>query len=591
MDRSAERSDDRLNGASVERAYRPGSTRPDRPTFEQSLVARLVAHGKLDEGGAERALRLRASSEERLEEILTKLGLVQERDVAAAISMELGLPLVDPTEYPDAPVLDGASPKFLRQRHILPLSDAGDRVILAVTDPLDDYAVRSFSLLTGKPVEIRLGTPSDVELAYERLYGGQKNSINQIVNEIGAEEGIADEDIDRLRDLASEEPVIRLVNTLISRAAESRASDIHIEPFLNRLRVRFRVDGVLREGATPPHRLRAAIVSRIKIMAKLNIAERRLPQDGRIRIAIRGRDYDIRVATVPSLHGEGVTMRILDHSNLVEDFTELGFASDTLARYLDLIARPQGILLVTGPTGSGKTTTLYTSLFRLNTPEKKIFTVEDPIEYQLDGVNQVQVKPQIKLTFAEILRTLLRHNPDIIMIGEMRDFETAQIAIQAALTGHLVLSTLHTNDAATSITRLLDMKVEDYLVTSTVNGVVAQRLVRRLCEACRRPRHELPQFYRRVGLTALLGDRDGPIYEAVGCERCHGSGYRGQTAVIELLTMTDGLRQRVLRHAEAREIQRQAIDEGMRTMYQDGLLKVLDGTTTIEEVLRVTRDV
>jgi general secretion pathway protein E len=381
------------------------------------------------------------------------------------------------------------------------------------------------------------------------------------------------------------------VNLLIARAVESRASDIHIEPFQNRLAVRYRIDGVLREGATPPPRLRAAIVSRIKIMAKLNIAERRLPQDGRIRIAVRGRDYDLRVATVPTLHGEGITMRILDRTSLVEDFAVLGFRPDALKRYLGLLDQPQGILLVTGPTGSGKTTTLYTSLMRLNTPERKIFTVEDPIEYQMDGINQVQVKPQINLTFAGILRTLLRHNPDIIMIGEMRDFDTAQIAIQAALTGHLVLSTLHTNDAASSITRLLDMKIEDYLVTSTVNGVMAQRLVRKLCEACRQPRRALPELIERIGLPLIAGDADVAIYDPVGCPECHGSGYRGQTAVIEVLALSDAIRRLVLSRAEAREIQRVAVEEGMRTMYQDGLLKVLDGTTTIEEVLRVTRDV
>jgi general secretion pathway protein E len=348
---------------------------------------------------------------------------------------------------------------------------------------------------------------------------------------------------------------------------------------------------VLREGATPPARLRAAIVSRIKIMAKLNIAERRLPQDGRIRIAIRGRDYDLRVATVPTLHGEGVTMRILDRASLVEDFAVLGFEPDTLKRYLDLLDQPQGILLVTGPTGSGKTTTLYTSLLRLNTPEKKIFTVEDPIEYQLEGVNQVQVKTQIKLTFAEILRTLLRHNPDIIMIGEMRDFETAQIAIQAALTGHLVLSTLHTNNAASSINRLLDMKVDDYLVTSTVNGVMAQRLVRRLCEACRKPRAVMPEMIERLGMAPLMNGREPTLYDAVGCEECHGSGYRGQMAVIEVLAVSDAIRRLVLNHAEAREIHRVAVEEGMRTMYLDGLLKAMAGKTTVEEVLRVTRDV
>jgi general secretion pathway protein E len=561
----------------------------DRLSFERSLAARLIAGGKLDEAAADRALRLRAGSEERLEQILTKLGLVHEKDVAHAMSVELGIALVVPEDYPDEPVLDRASPKFLRQAQVLPLLDAPDRLVLAVADPLDEYAVKSLSLLAGKPVEIRIAAPSDVEMHYDRLYGGDKGSLGQIVDEIG-DDG-PDEDVARLRDLASEEPVIRLVNLLIARAVESRASDIHIEPFQNRLAVRYRIDGVMREGPTPPLRLRAAVVSRIKIMSKLNIAERRLPQDGRIRIAIRGRDYDLRVATVPTLHGESVTMRILDRTSLVENFGALGFRPDTLKRYLALLDQPQGILLVTGPTGSGKTTTLYTSLLRLNTPEKKIFTVEDPIEYQLDGVNQIQVKPQIKLTFAEILRTLLRHNPDIIMIGEMRDYETAQIAIQAALTGHLVLSTLHTNNASSTVSRLLDMKVDDYLVTSTVNGVMSQRLVRRLCEACRRPRHVLSEFADHLGLTPLLNGHEPTLYDAVGCDICHGSGYRGQMALIEVLVMTDDMRRLVLNHAEAREIHRLAVDEGMRTMYHDGLLKALDGTTTVEEVLRVTRDV
>jgi general secretion pathway protein E len=566
--------------------------RQERVAFERSLAARLVASGRLEEAAAERALRLRAGSEERLEQILTKLGLVHEKDVAEAMSGELGVPLALPADFPDEPVLESASPKFLRQAQVLPLKDLPERLVLAVADPLNKYPVQSLALLAGKPVEIRIATPSDVELAHERLYGGEKGSLGQIVDEIEQSEEMGpDEDIDRLRDLASEEPVIRLVNLLIARAVESRASDIHIEPFQNRLTVRYRIDGVLREGAMPPARLRAAVVSRIKIMAKLNIAERRLPQDGRIRIAIRGRDYDLRIATVPTLHGEGVTMRILDRTSLVEDFGVLGFRPDTLKRYLELLDQPQGILLVTGPTGSGKTTTLYTSLLRLNTPEKKIFTVEDPIEYQLEGVNQVQVKPQIKLTFAEILRTLLRHNPDIIMVGEMRDFETAQVAIQAALTGHLVLSTLHTNNAAGSINRLLDMKVDDYLVTSTVNGVMAQRLVRRLCEACRKPRQALPELVERMGLKPLMSGRDATLYDPGGCEACHGTGYRGQMAVIEVLALSDAIRRLVLNHAEVREIQRVAIEEGMRTMYQDGLLKALDGLTTVEEVLRVTRDV
>jgi len=564
----------------------------DRVACERAIVARLIATGRLEEAAAEKAFRLQSGNDECLDHILTKLGLVHEKDVAEAMATELGLPIVAPEDYPDMPVVEGASVKFLRQAQVLPLADTRDCLVLAMADPLDPHPVRAFELLCGKPVSVRVAARSDLELAYERLYGGGKGIIGELVDEIQeAEQGGPDEDVDRLRDLASEAPVIRLVNLLIARAVESRASDIHIEPFQNRLAVRYRVDGVLREGATPPPRLRAAIVSRIKIMAKLNIAERRLPQDGRIRIAVRGRDYDLRVATVPTLHGEGITMRILDRASLVEDFTLLGFRPDALSRYLDVLDQPQGILLVTGPTGSGKTTTLYTSLMRLNTPERKIFTVEDPIEYQLDGVNQVQVKPQINLTFAGILRTLLRHNPDMIMIGEMRDFDTAQIAIQAALTGHLVLSTLHTNDAPSSITRLLDMKVEDYLVTSTLNGVMAQRLVRKLCEACRRPRRTLPELIDRTGLSSLARDREVKAYDPVGCPQCHGSGFRGQSAVIEVLVMSDALRRLVLSHAEVREIRRVAIEEGMRTMYQDGLLKVLDGTTTIEEVLRVTRDV
>ena len=588
------------------RTDQPMTTHRDRAAFERALAARLAAAGKLDDAGAERALRLRAGSAERLEQILIKLGLVHERDVAAAVAAELDLPVAARSDYPDEPVLDGANVKFLRSAQLLPLADLPDELVVAMVDPLDAYAIRALEMAAGKPVGIRVALPSDLELAQERLYEGSKGSIGQIVDEIaepghgGAMDGdgsSGDEDVDRLRDLASEAPVIRLVNLLIARAVESRASDIHIEPFQNRLAVRFRIDGVMRDGPTPPTRLRAAIVSRIKIMAKLNIAERRLPQDGRIRIAIRGKEYDLRVATVPTLHGEAVTMRILDRANLVENFDELGFRALPLTTFLGLLDMPQGILLVTGPTGSGKTTTLYTSLLRLNTPDRKIFTVEDPIEYQLDGINQIQVKSQIGLTFAEVLRTLLRHNPDIVMVGEMRDLETAQVAIQAALTGHLVLSTLHTNSASGSITRLLDMQVEDYLVTSTVNGVMAQRLVRRLCEACRRPRRALPEFLDRMGLSAVLDSeighagRDAVLYDPVGCEQCHGSGYRGQVAVIEVLAMTDAIRRLVLARAEAREIHRVAVEEGMRSMYQDGLLKVLDGTTTIEEVLRVTRDV
>jgi general secretion pathway protein E len=381
---------------------------------------------------------------------------------------------------------------------------------------------------------------------------------------------------------------VRIVNRLISKAVESRASDIHIEPLEQNLRVRYRVDGVLREVETPPVQLRAAMISRIKIMARLNIAERRLPQDGRIKLAVRGKDIDLRVATIPTMYGEAVVLRILDRGSVALDFTPLGFEGRALSNYREALVRPNGIILVTGPTGSGKTTTLYTSLIELNTPDRKVLAVEDPIEYQLDGVNQVQIKPQIGLSFAHVLRSMLRHDPDVIMVGEIRDLETAQIAIQAALTGHLVLSTLHTNNAASTLTRLLDMGVEDYLMTSTLNAIVAQRLVRRLCRDCFEPYRPLPEMLEQLGLE---GREDITFWRPVGCPRCNDTGYYGRISINEVLVMSDPIRKQILHHAEATELQRVALGAGMRPMFQDGIEKAAAGVTTIEEVLRVTREV
>jgi general secretion pathway protein E len=565
----------------------------DRRSVERSVAARLVAGGKLDEAALDRVLRLQASSEERLEALLVKLGLASERDVADALSLELGLVIAEASDYPEAPVLEGKlTSKFLRHSAVLPLADGSEGLIMAMVDPLNAYAARAVEMASGRRVVPRIALPSDFETAYARLYDTEKAALGQVADsqgETGADEELL-EDVDRLRDLASEVPVIRLVNQLISRAIDSRASDIHVEPLQNRLLVRYRIDGVLREVASPPTRLRAAIISRVKIMAKLNIAERRLPQDGRIRLAVQGKEFDLRVSTVPTLHGEAVVMRILDRSSLVEDLSTLGFLKETLDPFLKVLDHPQGILLVTGPTGSGKTTTLYTSLMRLNSPERKLFTVEDPIEYQLEGVNQIQVKPQIGLTFAHILRSILRQDPDIIMVGEMRDLETAQVAVQAALTGHLVLSTLHTNSAAGTITRLLDMGVEDYLVTSTVNGVLAQRLVRKLCAHCRESYQALPELAAQLRLPADRGERP-TLYRAKGCERCQGSGYFGRIAVLEFLALSDQIRRLVLNRVTAQEIHRAAAEAGMRSMYEDGIEKAMQGITSIEEVLRVTRDV
>ena len=564
----------------------------DRRQVERSFAARLIRADKIDQGALDRVQRIQSENRDRLDALLVKLGYVSERDAAETLAAELGLVTVKPADYPDSALLNGdVSKKFLHEAGVLPLALTAEGLVLAMVDPLDEFTKRAMEVASGQPIIPRVALATEFETAFHRLYeieGGSRPAIAEKTQDAVDEELL--EDVDRLRDLASEGPVIRLVNQLLARAVEARASDIHIEPFQNRLVVRYRIDGVMREVAEPPLALRAAITSRIKIMAKLNIAERRLPQDGRFRQAIQGRDYDLRISTVPTLHGESVVMRILDRTGLVHDFGALGFAEDSVAPFLRVLEQAQGILLVTGPTGSGKTTTLYTSLMRLNSPEKKLFTVEDPIEYQLEGVNQIQVRPQIELSFAHVLRSILRQDPDIIMIGEMRDLETAQIAIQAALTGHLVLSTLHTNSAAATVTRLLDMGVEDYLVTSTLNGILAQRLVRRLCPNCREPYAALPELVTELRLPQTHGAP--PIfYRAKGCENCMGTGYLGRLAITELLVMTDEVRRLVLRRAEAFELHRAAVAAGMRSMYDDGIRKASRGLTSLEEVLRVTRDV
>ncbi len=561
---------------------------PER--FEKSLGEWLLAEGKLDAAGLERAFRLRGESGERLDVILTKLGMVTEGDMAGILALRLHMPLVRAGDYPDEPVLDQeVSARFLRETRIVPLADTPEGLVLAMADPLDSYAMRAMELIAAKPVIPRVGIPAEVESAIERIYGGAPATIGEIVDDSGGtdDEGTV-EDIERLRDLASEAPVIRLVNLLISRAVEARASDIHIEPFENRLRVRYRIDGVLQEVEAPPNRFRAAVISRVKLMAKLNIAERRLPQDGRVKLAIRGKDIDLRVSTVPAMYGESVVLRVLDKGE-VFDLLALGFDDETLAGFREVLKRPHGIVLVTGPTGSGKTTTLYASLLELNTPEKKILTVEDPIEYQLDGVNQIQVKPQIGLSFANILRSILRQDPDVIMIGEIRDIETAEIAVQAALTGHIVLSTLHTNNAATTIPRLLDMGVKDYLLTSTINAVVAQRLVRTLCGECRKPEPALPGLIDQLGIRRFAGDGTITFFKAAGCDACNGTGYFGRTTVLELMPMNDAIRAKVLDRAEANELERTALENGMRSMFEDGIRKALAGVTSIEEIMRATR--
>jgi general secretion pathway protein E len=397
-----------------------------------------------------------------------------------------------------------------------------------------------------------------------------------------------EEDVEHLRDMASEAPVIRLVNQILSRAVEQRASDIHVEPFENELRVRYRIDGVLHDVDPPSRALTAAIISRIKLMAKLNIAERRLPQDGRIKIRLVGREIDLRVSSLPTLYGESVVLRILDRSSIVVDLDRLGMPRDTLAQFTHMIEQPHGLLLVTGPTGSGKTTTLYGALDKINSPEMKIITIEDPVEYQLRGVNQIHVRSQIGLTFASGLRSIVRQDPDVIMVGEIRDPETAEIAIQAALTGHLVLATLHTNDAAGAVSRLLDMGVEDYLLASSLIGVLAQRLVRVLCVVCKKAVPAGPELAREHGIAGAESLQT--VYEEVGCRECAGTGYRGRSGIYELLPVNEDIRKMILARKPADQIKHTAVEQGMRTLRDDGWRKVAEGVSTVGEVLRVTQD-
>jgi general secretion pathway protein E len=552
----------------------------------------LIERGRLDPAGLERALRVQQETGEKVGSLLVTLGLVAQRDVAEALASQLGLPLVEAAGYPELPILEERiSARFLREARALPLSEDEHELALAMADPTDAYTISAFEMVTGRKVRPLVAIPTELESALERLYGQGKSALGALVGDVEHRDDLAfDADIQQLKDLASEAPVIRLVSLIITNALETRASDIHIEPFENRLIVRYRIDGVLHEIESPPRKLAPAVISRVKIMANLDIAERRLPQDGRIRLRAQGKEIDLRVSTVPTMHGESVVMRILDKGGVALDFKRLGFEDDTLKRFLDVLLEPHGILLVTGPTGSGKTTTLYTALDRLNKPDVKILTVEDPVEYQMPGINQIQVKPQIDLTFANALRSIVRQDPDVIMIGEIRDLETAQIAVQSALTGHLVLSTVHTNDAPSTVNRLLDMGVEDYLLTSTVIGIQAQRLVRTLCPDCREPYTALPELVHELGLSKFGNGGDITLYHARGCKQCANTGYIGRISIIEMMPMTDNIRTLVMRHAIATELKAQAMKEGMVTMYEDGMRKALRGVTTFEEVLRVTRE-
>ena len=507
------------------------------------------------------------------------------------LSKELSLPFVNLEDYPknQLPIKElNISEAFLKEKTIFPIQVKGDTLTIAVFDPFDLHTIENLKISLGKNIKILLSTEETIIEAIETYYGAGESTMGRMVESIKDDENsFTDTDLDteHIRDMASEAPVIKLVNHIISKATEMGASDIHLEPFAEDLILRYRIDGILHNFEAPPKKLNSALCTRIKIMAKLDISERRLPQDGRIKLKVHGKDIDMRVSTLPTLYGESIVIRILDRGNLTVELEKMGFPKQALEQFQKLIHKPYGKLLVTGPTGSGKTTTLYGALQNINTPDKKIITIEDPVEYQIRGINQIHVKPQIGLDFASGLRSIVRQDPDVIMVGEIRDAQTADVAIQAALTGHLVFSTVHTNDAAGAITRLLDMGVENYLISSALLGVLAQRLVRVICRTCIEPIEVAP---------ALLAEIDNPgqgsikTFHGKGCKECNHTGFRGRAGIYELLVVDDSVRKLILTKATSQSIRESARKKGMTTLREDGWQKVAKGVTTVEEVLRVT---
>jgi general secretion pathway protein E/type IV pilus assembly protein PilB len=550
----------------------------------------LVERGLISDDQLSEAICEQKRTGERLDHVLVRLGFVKSSDVLEAIGQQFAMPIVDLTavEVPDD-VLRTLPPKLIFKQRCVPIARSNGTLRIATSDPFELSAFDELRLLTGLGVELVLADERDISKFIRTHYGVAGDTLDALaadVDELPAEIA-AGADTDEIEQ-AQEASVIRLVNDLLLEAIKERATDIHIEPYEDKLEIRYRVDGVLSQAGVPPsvNRFRNAIVSRLKIMANLNIAEKRKPQDGRISLRRKGKEYDLRVSVIPMLFGEGVVLRVLAKDAVLFDLTELGMPAATLRRWDELIGRPHGILLVTGPTGSGKSTTLYASLARIVTDEVKAITVEDPVEYHVEGVNQIQVNHQVGLDFSAGLRSILRHDPDIVMIGEIRDVETADAAVQASLTGHLVFSTLHTNDAPGAMTRLLDMGVEPYLVASSVEGVMAQRLVRRVCPHCR---FELPAREADIPIDFDLHG-ETPLFQGAGCRECRNTGYRGRIGVYELLMMTDPVRQLVMDHANAGRIAEVAAASGDLTLLRDAAFeRATEGVTTVSEAMRVTK--
>ena len=558
----------------------------------------LRAVAGLSEAALDEALRAQADEGGRLGEVLVSRKAVSADDVARALALQLDIPYQSEValDAVDAELVRQVPINFAKQALILPLGLEGESVALLVADPLDTTMLDHARMLLQRNVSPRVAVAAVIVDAINGVYDRALNEAEQLVGEMEAQDlqSLAHEleEPQDLLDTDDEAPIIRLVNSLLFRAAKERASDIHIEPMERELLVRFRIDGVLQEVIKPPKRYQNSIVSRVKVMGQLNIAEKRLPQDGRIRIKLAGRDIDIRLSTIPCTFGERIVMRLLDKATTILDLPEIGMAPADMALMDQVIRRSHGIVLVTGPTGSGKTTTLYAALSRINTPDLNILTVEDPVEYQIRGIGQMAINPKIGLTFAAGLRSFLRQDPDVILVGEIRDRETAEIAIQASLTGHLVFSTVHTNDAASAVTRLVDMGVEPFLVASSLTAVMAQRLVRRLCPECREGYHPTAEELKEVGLTPEAVARAGnpTIYRAKGCDACGGNGYRGRTGIYEMLMVDDDIRQLALKNVDSGSMKKAGVAKGMRTLLDDGARKVLAGETTLAEVLSVTQE-
>ncbi len=558
----------------------------------------LIEKGKITQEQLEEALEIQSSRKgRRIGEILIKQKYITESDLKEALAEQYGMPFLPHIDISKAPedIVTRIPINYARKNEVVPVDRRGEIIVVAISDPGNTSVIDDLQVLLGTTVFPVVATTGEISNAINNLYNRATSAADEMIEDLEGEElGTVTSELEEgeptdLLDSVDEAPIIRLVNSLLFQAVKQNVSDIHIEPFEKDVSVRYRIDGVLHNILRVPRKFHSSIVSRVKIMAGLNIAEKRLPQDGRIRTKVAGRDVDIRVSTIPTIFGERVVLRILDRSSVLLGLEDIGLGGDKLEKFKKLLKRSNGIILVTGPTGSGKTTTLYAALNRINSEDKNIMTIEDPVEYQLKGVNQIQVNPKINLTFAAGLRSILRQDPDVVLVGEIRDFETAEIAIQASLTGHLVFSTLHTNDAPSAVTRLIDMGIEPYLISSSLVAVLAQRLVRTICPHCKVSYEPTDAELEEVGIRRDQL-KDGKLYRGQGCEYCMNTGYKGRTGIFELLVISDPIRKMITQKKDAAEIRKRAISEGMTTLKEDGAEKVLQGITTVEEVLRVTQE-